>query len=129
MKLRIEGNSIRLRLGRSDLAEFARQGRIEEELCFPDGRRLVYGLEVSDATDTPSAALNEIPIGVQLVVHLPESWVGGWMDSDRVGFESLISLEEGKQLTILVEKDLECRHRPKKEQDAFPHQVADQESG
>ena len=129
MKLRMEGNSIRLRLGRSDLAEFAGHGQIEEELSFPGGRRLVYGLEVSNASDRPSAALHEIPIGVRLVVHLPESWVGGWADSDRVGFESQIPLEDGNRLTILVEKDLECRHRPKKEQDAFPHPVADRKSG
>jgi hypothetical protein len=44
MKIRIQGNSMRIRVGRSELALFLHQGRIEDTIQFtpaPEARGLV----------------------------------------------------------------------------------------
>lgn len=51
MKLRIEGNSIRLRLTQPELSRFGATGRVEETLRLADGRRLVYALHASQEVE------------------------------------------------------------------------------
>ena len=47
MKLRIKGNSLRLRVSRSEFTRFLSQSRIEETIHFGPGpeAKLTYGLE------------------------------------------------------------------------------------
>lgn len=118
MKLRINGNAIRLRLSQMDLATFAETGRLAETVAFPAGAELQYVLEASPDTDRFDTTLHDHT----LVVHCPQAWVADWVDTDRVGFEAAIPLDGGETLHLLVEKDFECLHRPTAATaDAFPH--------
>ncbi len=45
MKLRIRGNSVRLRLTRGEVEDFDREGRVEDAAQFGPGARLAYALE------------------------------------------------------------------------------------
>ena len=47
MKLRIQGNSLRLRLTRSEVAELRDAGRVESRLEFAPGHSLAYSVESS----------------------------------------------------------------------------------
>lgn len=122
MKLRIKGDSIRLRLTRDELSRFAGTNRVEEILHFPGGRRLHYALEASDDVDHLTARLaNDV-----LTLMMPVSWLKTWSDTDRVGFEAVEPLESGGQLHLLVEKDFECLHKRPDDENAFPHPMANE---
>ncbi len=53
MKLRIHGNSLRLRLNQAEVAQFSKTGYIEEALEFGTGARFTFSLESLSGVDTP----------------------------------------------------------------------------
>ncbi|HSG65808.1 MAG TPA: hypothetical protein VLD39_12440, partial [Gammaproteobacteria bacterium] len=67
MKLRIRGNSIRLRLSPDDLATLVRSGAVEDSVSFPGGQRLRYRLESARA-DEGRAEL----AGPAIIVQFPD---------------------------------------------------------
>lgn len=121
MKLRIKGSSLRLRLSQADLEAFALHGHIEEAVRFPDGARLSYAVEASDEADELEAHFD----GGRIVVRLPRAYATEWTDSDRVGFDAAHPLGEGGRLSILLEKDLGCKHKRPMEDDAIPQPSSD----
>lgn len=123
MKLRIRGDSIRLRLKRGEVAQVAAGKSIVEETHFP-GSVLTYRLEVSEN----NAIAAEYEDG-NLVVSLPAAKVADWADSDEVSLMATQDLTGGANLTLLVEKDFACLdpgHGRDHEDDAdtFPHPSA-----
>ena len=122
MKLRIKGNSIRLRLTQTELDQLQTDGRVEETTAFGPGRRLVYALAAAEGLDALIATFD----AGELVVSLPADWIDEWAASDRVGFEGTQPLSDGEALDLLVEKDFECLHKRPDEEDAFPHPLAEE---
>ena len=62
MKLRIKGNSLRMRVGRAELTRFLHDGRIEDTIHFaaePEAS-LTYALEVS-VVDTAQTQVRYLP--------------------------------------------------------------------
>ncbi|MEX0601585.1 MAG: hypothetical protein WD423_16330 [Rhodothermales bacterium] len=116
MKLRLSGDSIRLRLSPSDLAKFEKVGHVDESVPLRGGP-LHFTLQAAKEVDDLDAVLE----GTSLRVRLPAAWVPAWIASDRVGFEASIPLERGGTLNILVEKDFRCLHKESTVSDAFPH--------
>jgi hypothetical protein len=103
MKLRIQGNSLRLRLSQKEVALVRNRGLVESLIEFAPGRSLRYVLEGSPIAETMSATFDGRAIRVK---------------SDRVGVEA--RSQTGIQL--LVEKDFQCLHRSvEQEPDAYPH--------
>jgi len=115
MKIRIKGNSVRLRLSKSEVETFRDVGRIEEFVGLgkagqPDFR---YAIE-SGSKQTVCATFEE----GKLSVLVPLAIASQWVNSEQVGFESN---EDG--FHILVEKDFVCL-KPRKgedESDNYPH--------
>ncbi len=101
MKLRIQGNSIRFRLTKTEVDQFARQGRMEERVEFEngDGEVFRYALEKSS---TPG--LRPVLEKGCLTVFVPKELAETWTGTGQVGMES----EDGK-LRVLVEKDFARR--------------------
>ena len=104
MKLRIQGNSVRLRLSQPDLARFLAARRIEERLDFP-GATFGYSLE-SGETETVQASFES----GTLRVRVPAASVPGWASSDQEGITGEQSFD-GKTLVLIVEKDFQCLHK------------------
>lgn len=118
MKLRIQGQSLRLRLKQGELAEFARTGVVQDEISFGDTRlvyRLVSRPDISDLRATFEEHLIEVAV--------PESRARRWSETEEVGMAARQSLPHGVELRILVEKDFKClTARPgEDESDSFPH--------
>jgi hypothetical protein len=105
MKLRIRGDSIRLRLDQSEVAQLRDGGRVEQAIHFGpgEGARLGYAV-VADGVDEPRAELH----AGSIVVHLPRARVRAWADGDEVGLEAAQSTGDGRTLRVLVEKDFRC---------------------
>lgn len=120
MKLRISGNSLRLRLSRTEVARFEKEFRIEDEIEFANGK-LSYGLIANHHATAPRACWeNNV-----LQVELPRDLALDWTATDRTGISAEQSLANGKTLQVLVEKDFQCIHREgAPDEDAFPNPQA-----
>ena len=120
MKLRIQGDSIRLRLTRTEVNRFGETGRVEETVHFPDGRRFIYAIVRSSDANSLTASFD----GHEMTVAIPQDQAQEWVDTERVGFEDTCTLGEG-ELHLLIEKDFECLHKRPDEEDAFPNPLAE----
>lgn len=125
MKLRIRGNSIRLRLKRGEVAQVAAGESIVEETYFP-GSVLTYRLDVSETDDIEANFTDG-----NLEFRLPASKVRGWATTDEVSLTATQDLPDGATLTLLIEKDFSClepgHHRDHEDDaDSFPHPSATQ---
>ena len=119
MKLRIQDNTLRFRLSQGDLAELMEKGWIEERLQFGplEEQQFVYSLESVERSEQMAALYHS----GRLTVLVPGDWTDGWAESDREGFEGTYTSRDGQHITLLVEKDLECRHKDTPEgANAFP---------
>lgn len=118
MKLRIKGNTLRLRLSKSEIAKIGSEGYVEDAIGFGGNARLKYAMQVSD-TPLLSASLENCVI----TVHLPKALANIWVETEQVGFEIHQPLDNGESLYILVEKDFQClTTRPNEdESDNYAH--------
>jgi hypothetical protein len=116
MKLRMQNDSLRLRLTRSEVAEVRAHGRVEAAIHFARGTALVYALEASRDAAAVSAELGKHGI----CVTCPLAMAIAWADSDQVSMESAHGVPR-----VLVEKDFECLHRlGEQTADAYPNPLA-----
>jgi hypothetical protein len=118
MKLRIRGNSIRLRLTRSEVDVLAEKGLVEEATAF-GGARLTYALRTTTTTSALSASL----LGTRIEVLVNADRARAWAKSDEVGLEAEQDVGESTPLRLLVEKDFAClTERPgEPNDDTFPN--------
>lgn len=120
MKIRINGDSLRLRLSQTEVRDLVRDGIVRSACQFPQGEFL-YQLAIHDA-DKITAEVQHSTINV----YVPRPWVAGWDEDERIGLDS----RESNGLYILVEKDFQClKPRPQEDEtDLFPHPQADEEN-
>jgi hypothetical protein len=122
MKLRIKGNSIRLRVSRSELERFLSGNRIEETVHFaPEtDARLIYALE---------SARQAVPVVVRyqpqaVTVVLSEDQARIWSGENEIGVYTSVEIGAAGALEVIVEKDFACLDRSdENNQDTFanPH--------
>jgi hypothetical protein len=122
MKLRIQRNSVRLRLGRSEVDRLLQTGRLQEHVSFgpESAHRLCYTLELSETEPEISAAFD----CTNLRIILPTRVAGQWAGSDDVGIEAALDVGggvSGERLQVLIEKDFACLDHPEDNADAYPH--------
>jgi hypothetical protein len=103
MKLSIHSNCVRLRLSRTDMELFDRNGHIHDEVQFAPGSQLLYALESTILVEEIEARYDDGAIRVLVRVKVAQEWVG----SDRVG----ISFAGPVGLSLLIEKDFRRLHR------------------
>jgi hypothetical protein len=125
MKLRLQPNSVRLRLKQGEVARLIEKGVIAESIRFSPGNdALSYRLELSENATTPSARLK----GSEVVVEIPSAAARRWaQDAAQVGIEAVQppGEEAGHALTILVEKDFACLDGSDEQNaDTFPNPLA-----
>ena len=111
MKLRLEENSLRLRLSAEEVQQFAVTGRVAYTIAFgpTTGQKLNYALERLPDTDVATAMQVRYEAGA-LAVEVPAAVARNWTDTENIGFNGQVLVAEGQKLRILVEKDLDCRH-------------------
>jgi len=127
MKLRIQKNSIRLRVSKSDLARFVEKGILEETLCFgrEESAKLTYALQRSSG----GAEVDVMSSKGRLAVLLPASIALAWAETEQVGISAEVNLGAQGTLSILVEKDFACLDGSDADNaDTFPNPLADMQS-
>jgi hypothetical protein len=118
MKLRINGDALRLRIGPLELARLMETGRIEETIHFglEDEARLTYVLEVGGVD-----ALSVEHEGTRVAVILPSGSARAWANGNDVGVYGGVRVPGGL-LKIAVEKDWACLDKSDGENaDTFPN--------
>lgn len=133
MKLRIRGNSLRLRLLRGEVQQFGETGRVTETIQFgaSPAAQLSYILEA----DSEARQITTHFADNQITVKIPNNLAQNWVESEQVSLMSEQPVENEKQngtekngapenvLKILIEKDFVCLDRKNDPDniDAFPH--------
>ena len=107
MKIRIKGNSIRLRLTKSEVDTFGQNGYVEEKTEF--GNNLfIYALRTNPDVSELTASF----VGLKITMHVPPAIANEWTTTDQVGYSNTVTFENGKQLFLLLEKDFKCIDAP-----------------
>ncbi len=123
MKLRIRGNSIRLRVTKRELARLDTGDAVEERTPFPGGSELRYTLVCLPKTTQEQVGLHaDFTEGI-LTVGIPQAQISTWAGSEQVGLQHSQNLPGGDTLKILIEKDFQCLAPREGEEDVdtFPH--------
>ena len=126
MKLRIQGDFLRLRLTPADVTRLAAGGAVTSETAITPGAALLVRVEPSDR---PALAVTFG--GGAVTVFLPQVQIGPWADSDAETLSGTQDAGAGRTLRVSVEKDYACLHRdgeaagggpdPGGAADTFPH--------
>jgi Family of unknown function (DUF7009) len=118
MKLRIKGNSLRLRVSPTEVAQIAAQGWAEDAVRFAADAALRYRLEVG-----PAGQLRATFAAGEICVTVPAEAAERWQRADEVTISGDQALPGDERLNILIEKDFECLNpRPGDDDaDTFPN--------
>jgi hypothetical protein len=118
MKLRLRGNSVRIRLTQTEVKGLDHNGAWEETVVFgPTAmHRFVYRVETTPAL-RPSVSMSVSGFETLVTAALPVKQVREWAGGNEVG----IYFEESWGLKIVIEKDFRCldEKRDEDESDNF----------
>ncbi|MCR9229372.1 MAG: hypothetical protein NXH90_18290 [Flavobacteriaceae bacterium] len=121
MKIRINGNSIRYRLTKTEVETFCKTGTYKETTDF-GSTVLTYVLKAKEDIDVLQASYT----GNTITLYLNEKKRSGWATSEEVGFSGVMDLPHGKQLSLLLEKDFACLDNTTEDQsDNYPNPKID----
>ncbi len=123
MKLRLQSNTLRLRLKQSEVTKFMKIGRIEEEIVLGNRpeQRFSYVLESSPTVRSPRASFE----GRSIRVVVPAEAASRWAGTNEIAIEGRQPVGEGEELVILIEKDFACLDgTPEQNLDTFPNPQA-----
>ena len=113
MKLRLQGNALRLRLSRSEVERFHQTGRVEEAMQFPGGAALTWSLQSSSSVVAPQVLYKDSSIHVLV----PATQASLWALSNEVG---IYCPADSASPALSIEKDFQCLHEAPS-LDAFPN--------
>jgi hypothetical protein len=116
MKLRIKGDSLRLRLTRGEVTQLDTGGVVEDRVRFGGGAALVYRLKREAGAGSLSAAFAQGTVEIRV----PEQSVRQWASSNEVTLAGAQPIAAGDELRIVVEKDFACL-APREGEDESDH--------
>jgi hypothetical protein len=122
MKLRIRGNSVRLRISQAELEELSKHGFTEDRACFGPDAELAYRIAVD-----PDGEVRAAFSGRQVLVTVPKSLFEHWLAPDQVTIRAEQPTGGTETLKILIEKDFACLapRADEDDSDLFPNPAAD----
>ena len=102
MKLRIKGNSIRLRLSQSEIALLQTEKLVTDHVSFGNSK-LQYQLRESDISDIHVSFENGL-----IDIEASNRILKPLLSADEVGFDATLQFDGQEPLYILIEKDFKC---------------------
>ncbi|MEM6524814.1 MAG: hypothetical protein AAGF85_09125 [Bacteroidota bacterium] len=103
MKIRIKGNTLRLRLTQTEVSLMLSKGYVQDIIELASSK-LAYELVRTNGTDVHADFRDNV-----ITVRVPVDVIHNWGNTELVGFEANQEVSDGKTLSILVEKDFKCR--------------------
>ncbi|MFM6924626.1 MAG: DUF7009 family protein [Ferruginibacter sp.] len=102
MKLRIKGNSLRIRLTKTEVSKLADTGYLEEHSLFPNNR-FTYALQRTDEEVLTAGFEAD-----KITMFVPASFTKDWPVNDIIGLDTKMPLPGDASLYLLIEKDFVC---------------------
>jgi hypothetical protein len=122
MKLRIKGNTVRLRLTQSEVATVGEGGRVQELTLFGPQAQFCYALEAVDAPQLEAEYSNNT-----ITIRVPRAMAHDWATTELVGLSTEQKIAENVSLHLIIEKDFACLSpRGEEDSDTFEHPQAGQ---
>ena len=120
MKLRIRGNTLRLRLSRSEVDLVGQGKEVEESMSFPGGGKLQYVLRQSPAKTSVVKTNEGDKSCINVIVD--QNKAKEWAESEEVGLFGAEPLLLGT-LELLIEKDFACLNprEGSEDSDSYPN--------
>ena len=120
MKIRIKGNSVRLRLTKTEVENLSNKGSFSEKITFPNNT-LKYTICAKEGIEHMNASYEENTISILI----PKKDCLDWPTNSKIGFQHTIKLNKDLGLSILVEKDFVCMDETVEDQtDNYPNPKA-----
>ena len=107
MKLRINGNSLRLRLSPKEVTQLCYEGKVIDR-CAIGKHQFMYSI-----TARKQDQMQVVMMEKEIEVYIPSLKIQGWDTNEHVGFEH----KDHHDLLILVEKDYQCLQPRAKEKE------------
>ena len=123
MKIRIRENTLRFRLGRTEVETFDRTGTIGDTVRFGVGKNdFGYSLEKTLQSDFSASFIDGT-----IVVQVPALDADKWANYDEVSLAGVFVADDQTKLKILIEKDFVClnAHNDEDQSDRYPHPKGD----
>ncbi len=114
MKLRIKGDSVRMRLTQGEVTALANEGLVEDQVRFAPGHSLAYRIAAGEVSELVASF-----DGAAIEVRIPRHAAREWCTSDTVTLAGT-QLNPGGGLRIVVEKDFACL-KPREDEDESDH--------
>ncbi|MBS1809189.1 MAG: hypothetical protein JST84_13580 [Acidobacteria bacterium] len=122
MKLRIKGNTIRLRLTQSEVSTVGAGGRVQELTLFGPQAQFCYVLEAVDSSNLEADYSNNT-----LTIRVPRTMAQDWASTELVGLSTEQKIAENVSLQLIIEKDFACLSpRGEEDVDTFAHPLSGQ---
>ena len=119
MKLRILGNTLRLRILKPELEQLHQGGTIEGFLQY--GVRQEDGLHYHLAVGAQEETLQIQSLEKGFCVQISAAVVNEMVETERVGVVERISVADDHVVEVRVEKDFKCLDARPEDRFAFPH--------
>jgi len=103
MKLRIKGNSIRVRLSKPEVEELVSGSLLQDSTNFGNNS-FGYAVQPVKNGEFLTAGYDKNII----TLYVPEALLKEWSTNSVVGFKSKMPLENSGDLHLLLEKDFKC---------------------
>ncbi|HTE32825.1 MAG TPA: hypothetical protein VK666_20730 [Chryseolinea sp.] len=103
MKLRIKGNSIRIRLSKTEVDDLV-SGSIQHDSTSFGNSSFGYTVQPVNYDGSLFAAYDNNTI----TLYVPKALLKDWSENSVVGFETMMPLENSGHLQLLLEKDFKC---------------------
>jgi hypothetical protein len=119
MKLRIKGNSLRLRVSPSEMEQLLQSGRVEETIYFgaDEDARLTYALQHT----AQAGAMTVLYRPQEVTVLVSSREARNWAEGNDVGLYGATGSGHGP-LALAIEKDFACLDKSEAENDdTFPN--------
>jgi hypothetical protein len=120
MKLRINGDSLRIRVSRSEVARPLAGDCLEETIHFgqQENAKFTYALQRDPSVSKPTVLYTQNSVAILL----PSDQAKAWCITNQVGIAEDISLGSLGSLALLIEKDFACLDRSEEDnEDTFPN--------
>ena len=120
MKIRIKGNSVRLRLTKTEVETFCRKGFYTNRTQFPTSI-FSYSLRSKKGISEMEASFENN----EIILSMPIENLETWASSSIIGYNANLPLPNGEDLYLLVEKDFVCMDETVEDQsDNYPNPKA-----
>ncbi len=103
MKLRLKENTLRIRLSMNEVETLVGTSKISSRTTFPGSNFLETKISLKEILQAQVYFENGC-----IDIALPQNMVHEWQINDQVGFQWSVSLDDGNQLSMLIEKDFRC---------------------